>query len=130
MYGSTYAPESQTLNLVPERVFGKDLVAFVERWLLEAATGDTVLPAARRRPAEPSDDVRVSAPGAACREPVDWSPVNSRTLRLIALPVIAAALLAACSTGPGRRPRSVGETDITDEQLAHDRRSCSRSSRR
>jgi hypothetical protein len=33
------------LNLVPERVFGKDLVAFVERWLLEAATGDAVLPA-------------------------------------------------------------------------------------
>jgi transcription-repair coupling factor (superfamily II helicase) len=45
VYGSTYAPESQTLNLVPERVFGKDLVAFVERWLLEAATGDAVLPA-------------------------------------------------------------------------------------
>ena len=45
VYRSTYAPESQTLNLVPERVFGKDLVAFVERWLLEAATGDAVLPA-------------------------------------------------------------------------------------
>ena len=44
VYGASYAPESQTLNLVPERVFGKDLVAFVERWLLEAATGDTVLP--------------------------------------------------------------------------------------
>ena len=44
VYGSSYAPESQTLNLVPERVFGKDLVAFVERWLLEAATGDAVLP--------------------------------------------------------------------------------------
>ena len=52
-------------------------------------------------------------------EPVDWSPVNSRTLRLIALPVIAAALLAACSTGPAPAA-SVGETDITDEQLAHD----------
>jgi transcription-repair coupling factor (superfamily II helicase) len=45
VYGSTYAPESKTLNLVPERVFGKDLVAFVERWLLDAATGDSVLPA-------------------------------------------------------------------------------------
>ena len=44
MYGASFAPESQTLNLVPERVFGKDLVAFVERWLLEAATGDRVLP--------------------------------------------------------------------------------------
>jgi hypothetical protein len=31
---------------VPERVFGADLVAFVERWLLEAVTGDRVLPAA------------------------------------------------------------------------------------
>jgi transcription-repair coupling factor (superfamily II helicase) len=46
VYGATYAPESRTLNLVPERVFGKELVAFVERWLLEAATGDRVLPAA------------------------------------------------------------------------------------
>jgi hypothetical protein len=45
VFGSTYAPESQTLNLIPDRVFGKDLVAFVERWLLEAATGDAVLPA-------------------------------------------------------------------------------------
>jgi transcription-repair coupling factor (superfamily II helicase) len=44
VYGSSYAPESQTLNLVPERAFGTDLVAFVERWLLEAATGDRVLP--------------------------------------------------------------------------------------
>jgi hypothetical protein len=30
---------------VPERVFGKDLAEFVERWLLEAATGDNVAPA-------------------------------------------------------------------------------------
>ncbi|HET6713736.1 MAG TPA: transcription-repair coupling factor [Actinomycetota bacterium] len=44
VYGASFAPESQTLNLVPDRVFGKDLVAFVERWLLEAATGDRVLP--------------------------------------------------------------------------------------
>ena len=46
VFGSTYAPDSKTLNLVPERVFGKDLVAFVERWLLEAVRGDSVLPAA------------------------------------------------------------------------------------
>jgi transcription-repair coupling factor (superfamily II helicase) len=46
VYGASYATESRTLNLVPERVFGADLVAFVERWLLEAATGDSVLPAA------------------------------------------------------------------------------------
>jgi transcription-repair coupling factor (superfamily II helicase) len=44
VYGGTFAAESQTLNLLPERVFGKDLVAFVERWLLEAATGDKVVP--------------------------------------------------------------------------------------
>ena len=41
MYKATYHPETQTLNLVPERVFGKDLVAFVERWLLEAARATT-----------------------------------------------------------------------------------------
>jgi transcription-repair coupling factor (superfamily II helicase) len=46
VYGASFAPESSTLNLVPERVFGADLVAFVERWLLEAVTGDRVLPAA------------------------------------------------------------------------------------
>jgi transcription-repair coupling factor (superfamily II helicase) len=45
VFGASFAPESQTLNLVPERVFGTELVAFVERWLLEAATGDKVLPA-------------------------------------------------------------------------------------
>jgi transcription-repair coupling factor (superfamily II helicase) len=39
VYGASYHPEKQTLNLVPERVFGTDLVRFVERWLLEAATG-------------------------------------------------------------------------------------------
>ncbi len=44
VYKAGYHPETETLNLVPERVFGKDLVAFVERWLLEAATGDDVLP--------------------------------------------------------------------------------------
>ena len=52
-------------------------------------------------------------------EPVDWSPVDSRALRLIALPMIAAVLFAACSTGPAPAA-SVGETDITDEQLARD----------
>jgi transcription-repair coupling factor (superfamily II helicase) len=46
VYGATYAPESKTLNLTPERVFGTDLVAFVERWLLEAATGGSALPEA------------------------------------------------------------------------------------
>jgi transcription-repair coupling factor (superfamily II helicase) len=40
VFGATFAPESRTLNLVPDRVFGTELVAFVERWLLEAATGD------------------------------------------------------------------------------------------
>ena len=45
VYGASYAPESSTLNLVPERVFGADLAAFVERWLLEAVTGDEVMPA-------------------------------------------------------------------------------------
>lgn len=45
--------------------------------------------------------------------------MNPRTLRLIALPVIGAALLAACSTGPS--PAAiVGETDITDAELAHE----------
>jgi peptidyl-prolyl cis-trans isomerase C len=45
--------------------------------------------------------------------------VNARTLRLIALPVIAAALFAACSTGPAPAA-TVGETDITDDQLARE----------
>ena len=44
VFKASYHPETLTLNLVPERVFGKDLAAFVERWLLEAATGDDVLP--------------------------------------------------------------------------------------
>ena len=43
--------------------------------------------------------------------------MDSRTLRLIALPVIAGVLLGACSTGPSAAA-TVGETDITDEQLA------------
>ncbi len=37
VYGATYHAEKQTLNLVPERVFGVDLVRWVERYLLEAA---------------------------------------------------------------------------------------------
>ena len=45
VYKAGFHPETQTLNLVPERVFGKDLAEFVERWLLEAATGDNVAPA-------------------------------------------------------------------------------------
>jgi transcription-repair coupling factor (superfamily II helicase) len=40
VYGATYHEAKRTLNLVPERVFGTDLVRFVERWLIEAATGD------------------------------------------------------------------------------------------
>ncbi len=37
VYGATYHEAKQTLNLVPERVFGVDMVRYVERWLLEAA---------------------------------------------------------------------------------------------
>jgi len=37
VYGATYHQAKQTLNLVPERVFGVDLVRSVERYLLEAA---------------------------------------------------------------------------------------------
>ena len=37
VYGATYHEAKQTLNLVPERVFGVDLVRSVERYLLEAA---------------------------------------------------------------------------------------------
>ena len=40
VFKATYHEATQTLNLVPERVFGADLARFVERWLLEAATGD------------------------------------------------------------------------------------------
>jgi transcription-repair coupling factor (superfamily II helicase) len=36
VYGATYHEAKQTLNLVPERVFGMDMVRYVERWLLEA----------------------------------------------------------------------------------------------
>ena len=36
VYGATYHEAKQTLNLVPERVFGMDMVRHVERWLLEA----------------------------------------------------------------------------------------------
>jgi transcription-repair coupling factor (superfamily II helicase) len=41
VYKAAYHPETLTLNLVPERVFGTDLVRFVERWFLEAVTGDS-----------------------------------------------------------------------------------------
>ncbi len=37
VFGATYHPAKQTLNLVPERVFGVDLVRWVERYLLESA---------------------------------------------------------------------------------------------
>jgi len=40
-------------------------------------------------------------------------------LRLIAMPVLAASLLAACSTGPSAAA-TVGETDISDEQVAQE----------
>ena len=40
VYNASYHEANRTLNLMPERVFGTDLVRFVERWLLEAATGD------------------------------------------------------------------------------------------
>ena len=33
VYGASYHEAKRTLNLVPERVFGTDLVRFVERWL-------------------------------------------------------------------------------------------------
>ena len=40
VFGATYHAAKQTLNLAPERVFGTDLVRYVERWLLEAAGRD------------------------------------------------------------------------------------------
>ena len=39
VFKASFHEETRTLNLVPERVFGTDLVRFVERWLLEAVTG-------------------------------------------------------------------------------------------
>ncbi len=36
VFRASYHPEKRTLNLVPERVFGVDLVRFVQRWLLVA----------------------------------------------------------------------------------------------
>ncbi len=45
--------------------------------------------------------------------------MNSRTLRLIALPVIGAVMLAACSSGPSPAA-TAGSTDITDEQLTQE----------
>ena len=43
--------------------------------------------------------------------------MNPRTLRLIALPVIGAALLAACRSVPSP-VETVGENNITDAELA------------
>jgi transcription-repair coupling factor (superfamily II helicase) len=36
VFGAGYHAAKRTLNLAPERVFGADLVRYVERWLLEA----------------------------------------------------------------------------------------------
>jgi peptidyl-prolyl cis-trans isomerase C len=52
-------------------------------------------------------------------EPVDWTPVTLRTLRLIVMPVLGVSLLAACSSGPSPAA-TVGESDITDQQLAQE----------
>jgi transcription-repair coupling factor (superfamily II helicase) len=41
VYGATYHAAKRTLNLTPDRVFGSDLVRYVERWLLEAVGEDT-----------------------------------------------------------------------------------------
>jgi transcription-repair coupling factor (superfamily II helicase) len=40
VYKATYHEAKRTLNLVPERVFGVDLVRWVERWLREAVGED------------------------------------------------------------------------------------------
>ena len=79
-----------------------------------------LLPPASRPPAAVTFVCRPRCADRALRhEPVDWSLVDPRTLRLVALPVIAASLLAACSSGPSAAA-TVGETDITDEQLAQE----------
>ncbi len=44
VWKAIYHPEKKTLNLVPERVFGSDLVRFVERWLMEAVGEDPTGP--------------------------------------------------------------------------------------
>ena len=41
VFGATYHAAKRTLNLAPERVFGTDLVRYVERWLLEATGEET-----------------------------------------------------------------------------------------
>ena len=41
VYGATYHAAKRTLNLTPDRVFGSDLVRYVERWLMEAVGEDT-----------------------------------------------------------------------------------------
>jgi transcription-repair coupling factor (superfamily II helicase) len=43
IWKATYHPATRTLNLVPERVFGTDLVRFVERNVVEAATNEISL---------------------------------------------------------------------------------------
>jgi transcription-repair coupling factor (superfamily II helicase) len=44
VYGATYHPEKQTLNLVLERLFGVDLVRSVERDMLGAAGVEEPVP--------------------------------------------------------------------------------------
>ncbi len=41
VYGATYHAAKRTLNLTPDKVFGSDLVRYVERWVLEAVGEDT-----------------------------------------------------------------------------------------
>jgi transcription-repair coupling factor (superfamily II helicase) len=48
VFGASFHAAKRTLNLAPERVFGTDLVRYVERWLLEAVGEETP---ARLRPA-------------------------------------------------------------------------------
>ena len=55
IWKGTYHDTTQTLNLVPEKVFGTDLVRFVERNLVEAATNEISLADAVAAGAVPGD---------------------------------------------------------------------------
>jgi transcription-repair coupling factor (superfamily II helicase) len=44
VFGASYHAAKRTLNLTPDRVFGADLVRYVERWLREAVGEDTSSP--------------------------------------------------------------------------------------
>ncbi len=96
----TYHEATRTLNLVPERVFGVDLARFVERWLLEATTGE-------REPVGVDSE---------CREiPLDPSRCRFRR-RSHAL---WRSRPAATSGAAGPQPAAtVGGTSITDAQVA------------